>query len=58
MSDRNRVYVGNLPPNMEADEIEDFLGCKDVIKNIDVKRGRDGTYTYAFVTLETEKDAE
>jgi len=54
-----RVYVGNLPDDIEKEELKDFVGKYGQVVDIDIKYGKTSNHTsYAFVTFEDERDAE
>merc|ERR1739838_688308 len=54
-----RVYVGNLPDDIEKEELRDFVCKHGSVIDIDIKYGKTSNHTsYAFVTFEDERDAE
>uniref|UniRef100_A0A671LVN5 Serine and arginine rich splicing factor 9 n=1 Tax=Sinocyclocheilus anshuiensis TaxID=1608454 RepID=A0A671LVN5_9TELE len=56
MSD-GRIYVGNLPMDVQERDIEDLFYKYGKIRDIELKNNR-GTIPFAFVRFEDPRDAE
>uniref|UniRef100_A0A671L582 Serine/arginine-rich splicing factor 9-like n=1 Tax=Sinocyclocheilus anshuiensis TaxID=1608454 RepID=A0A671L582_9TELE len=56
MSD-GRIYVGNLPKDVQERDIEDLFFKYGKIRDIELKNNR-GTIPFAFVRFEDPRDAE
>ncbi|KAJ8338883.1 hypothetical protein SKAU_G00356690 [Synaphobranchus kaupii] len=52
-----RIYVGNLPPDVQERDIEDLFFKYGKIRDIELKNNR-GTIPFAFVRFEDPRDAE
>ncbi|XP_059549477.1 serine/arginine-rich splicing factor 1-like [Myotis daubentonii] len=52
-----RIYVGNLPPDIQTKDIEDVFYKYGAIRDIDLKNRRGGP-PFAFVEFEDPRDAE
>jgi len=52
-----RIYVGNLPPDVRSQDIEDLFHKYGVIRDIDLKNRRAGP-PFAFVQFEDPRDSE
>jgi splicing factor, arginine/serine-rich 1 len=52
-----RVYIGNLPNDVQEREIQDIFSKYGPIATCDVKGGRDGGSRFAFVEYDDPRDA-
>ncbi len=52
----SRVYVGNLPRDIQERELRDLFRKYDILDSIAIKETPVGTY--AFINFATDRDAE
>jgi splicing factor, arginine/serine-rich 1 len=53
----SRVYIGNLPSDVQNQEIDDLFAKHGKIRSCDVKGGRDGASRFAFIEYDDPRDA-
>jgi splicing factor, arginine/serine-rich 1 len=54
----SRVYIGNLPNDVQVQEVEDIFSKYGKFRSCDLKGGRDGTARFAFIDFEDPRDAD
>lgn len=54
----SRLYVGNLPVDVEEREVEDLFGKHGKLKSCYLKGGREGSSRFAFIEFEDSRDAD